>query len=118
MDIVGTHGVSWELLRTSGSLGDFLGLLRSPWVSRGFFGTLCDPWGVLGESFGTPRGNLKNSLGLARTPGDCFGLLGSSWNSYRLLDTPGDILWTLGESTRLLRSPWDPMGILESSEDS
>ena len=36
--------------------------------------------------------------------GTSFGLVG--------------LVWTLGESTRLLRSLWDPMGFLESPEDS
>ena len=66
--------ISWRLLET---LEDSLGIQEILWESLGHFGTH-------GESFGTPKGNLRipqNSLGLARTPWDSLeslGHLGSS----------------------------------------
>ena len=57
LDIIGTHGVSWGLLRTPGFLGDFLGLLRSPWVSRGSLGL----FGILYDTLGSPLGLLRET---------------------------------------------------------
>ena len=65
-----------------GTLEESLGVQGILWDSLGHFGTP-------GESFGIPKVNMrtpKNSLGLARTPGDS----GSPWDFWGLLGTSRD----------------------------